>query len=419
VIARSSVFRYKGQDIEPVTIGKKLGVRAVLAGRLTQRGDTMLISAELIDIRDNKQLWGEQYERRLTDMLSVQREIAREITNNLRPTLSGVDMSRMNKQYTANSEAYDLYLKGRFYWNKRTPSDMQKAISFFEEAAEKDPNYAMAYSGVADSYALLTAYTTEPPRQLMPKAKEAALKALALDDNLAEAHASLGQITAYYDYDFPTAEREYRRAIDLNPNYATAHQWFAELLSAMKRNDEALAEIQRALELDPFSVIMHRIYADILVSGRRYDEAIRQYQVAIDLDPNFPASHYFLGRAYEAKGMYDDAVRSYTRASELGSVLKDVLVKTNDVYKKSGWKAYVQFNLDQLVLNAPQRRYPAFMIATFYARLGRDDEALTWLEKGYEERDGRMMVISIAFEFDRLRSDPRFKDLVHRIGLPE
>jgi serine/threonine-protein kinase len=419
VIARSSVFRYKGQDIEPITIGKKLGVRAVLAGRLTQRGDTMLISAELIDIRDNKQLWGEQYERRLTDMLSVQREIAREITNNLRPTLSGVDMSRMNKQYTANSEAYDLYLKGRFYWNKRTPSDMQKAISFFEEAAEKDPNYAMAYSGVADSYALLTAYTTEPPRQLMPKAKAAALKALALDDNLAEAHASLGQITAYYDYDFPTAEREYRRAIDLNPNYATAHQWFAELLSAMKRNDEALAEIQRALELDPFSVIMHRIYADILVSGRRYDEAIRQYQVAIDLDPNFPASHYFLGRAYEAKGMYDDAVRSYTRASELGSVLKDVLVKTNDVYKKSGWKAYVQFNLDQLVLNAPQRRYPAFMIATFYARLGRDDEALTWLEKGYEERDGRMMVISIAFEFDRLRSDPRFKDLVHRIGLPE
>jgi serine/threonine-protein kinase len=419
VIARSSVFRYKGQDIEPVTIGKKLGVRAVLAGRLTQRGDTMLISAELIDIRDNKQLWGEQYERRLTDMLSVQREIAREITNNLRPTLSGVDMSRMNKQMTASSEAYDLYLKGRFYWNKRTPSDMQKAISFFEEAAVKDPNYAMAYSGVADSYALLTAYTTEPPRQLMPKAKEAALKALALDDNLAEAHASLGQITAYYDYDFPTAEKEYRRAIELNPNYATAHQWFAELLSATKRNDEALTEIQRALELDPFSVIMHRIYADILVSGRRYDEAIRQYQIAIDLDPNFPASHYFLGRAYEAKGMYDDAVRSYTRASELGSVLKDVLVKTNDVYKKSGWKAYVQFNLDQLVLNSPPRRYPAFMIATFYARLGRDDEALMWLEKGYEERDGRMMVISIAFEFDRLRSDPRFKDLVHRIGLPE
>jgi tetratricopeptide (TPR) repeat protein len=284
---------------------------------------------------------------------------------------------------------------------------------------EKDPNYAMAYTGVADSYALLTAYTTESPRQLMPKAKEAALKALALDDNLAAAHASLGQITAYYDYDFPTAERELRRAIELNPNYAPAHQWLAEHLSAMKRNDEALVEIRRALELDPVSVIMNRIYADILVDGRKYDDAIRQYQKAIDLDPNFPTSHYFLGRAYEAKGMYDEAVKSYTRSSELGTVLKDVLVKTNDVYKKSGWKAYVQFNLDQLVINAPQRRFPPFMIATFYAKLGRDDEALMWLEKGYEERDFRLTLLSVAFEFDRLRSDPRFRELVRRMGLPE
>jgi eukaryotic-like serine/threonine-protein kinase len=417
VIARSSVFRYKGVD--PVMVGQKLNVRAVLTGRITQRRDTMLISAELIDIRDNKQLWGEQYERRLADMLSVQREIAREITNNLRPTLSGVEQSIMNKPMTASSEAYELYLKGRFYWNKRTPSDLLKAISFFEQAVDKDPNYAMAYTGVADSYALLTAYTTESPRQLMPKAKEAALKALALDDNLAAAHASLGQITAYYDYDFPTAEREYRRAIELNPNYAPAHQWLAEHLSAMRRNDEALDEIRRALELDPVSVIMNRIYADILVDGRKYDEAIRQYQKAIDLDPNFPTSHYFLGRAYEAKGMYDEAVKSYTRSAELGTVLKDVLVKTNDVYKKSGWKAYVQFNLDQLVVNAPQRRFPAFVIATFYAKLGRDDEALRWLEKGYEERDFRMTLVSVAFEFDRLRSDPRFRELVRRMGLPE
>ena len=210
-------------------------------------------------------------------MLSVQREIAREITNNLRPTLSGVEQSRMDKQYTANSEAYQLYLKGRFYWNKRTPADFQKAIPFFQQAIEKDPNYALAYSGLADTYALLTAYTNEPPREVMPKAKEAALKALALDDKLAEAHASLGQIAAYYDYDFVTAEREYRRAIELNPNYATAHQWLAEHLAAMKRNDEAMAEIRRALELDPLSVIMNRIYADILVDARRFDEAIAQY----------------------------------------------------------------------------------------------------------------------------------------------
>jgi eukaryotic-like serine/threonine-protein kinase len=323
VIARSSVFRYKGVETDPIAVGKQLGVRAVLTGRLMHRGETMLISVELNDVRDSKQLWGDKYERKLADMLSVQREIAREITNNLRPTLSGVDQSRMDKQYTANAEAFQLYLKGRFYWNKRTPPDLQRAIPFFQQAIEKDPNYALAYTGVADTYALIAAYTNEPPREVMPKAKEAALKALALDDNLAEAHASLGQITAYYDYDFVTAEREYRRAIELNPNYASAHQWLAEHLAATRRNDEALAEISRALELDPMSVIMNRIYADILVDGRKFDEAIQQYQRALKLEPNFPTSHYFLGRAYEAKGMYDDAVREYTNASMLGTVLKD------------------------------------------------------------------------------------------------
>lgn len=419
VIARSSVFRYKGKESDPITVGKELGVRAVLTGRLMQRGDSMLISTELIDIRDNKQLWGEKYERKLSDMLSVQREIAREITNNLRPTLSGIEQSVMDKQYTANSEAFTLYLKGRFYWNKRTPDDLQRAVPFFQEAIKKDPNYALAYSGLADTYALITAYTNEPSRELMPKAKEAALKALSLDNKLAEGHASLGQITAYYDYDFVTAEREYRRAIELNPNYATAHQWLAEHLATMKRNDEAVAEIRRALELDPLSVIMNRTYADILVDGRKYDEGIEQYKRTIELDPNFPTAHYFLGRAYEAKGMYDDAVREYTRSSELGTVLKDVLAKTNEVYKKSGWKAYVQYNLDQLVENSPTRRFPPFMIATFYARLGRNDEAISWLEKGYEERDFRMTLLSVAFEFEALRSDPRYKELVRRMGLPE
>src|ERR1041384_1613685 len=246
VIARSSVFRYKGRQTDPIAVGKELGVRAVLTGRLMQRGETMLISAELIDIRDNKQLWGEQYETKLADMLSVQREIAREITNNLRPTLSGVEQTRMEKQYTANSEAYQLYLKGRFYWNKRTPADIQKAVPFFQQAIEKDPNYALAYSGLADAYTLIPVYTRESAREYMPKAKEAALKALTLDDKLAEAHASLGQITDYYDYDFITGERELRRAIELNPNYATAHQWLLEDPFPLKRTAEAHAEISRA-----------------------------------------------------------------------------------------------------------------------------------------------------------------------------
>ena len=419
VIARSSVFRYKGRETDPIAVGKELGVRAVLTGRLMHRGDTMLISAELIDIRDNKQLWGDQYERKLADMLSVQREIAREITNNLRPTLSGVDQSRMDKQYTANAEAFQLYLKGRFYWNKRTPPDLQRAVPFFQQAIEKDPNYALAYSGLADTYALITAYTNEPAREVMPKAKEAALKALALDDKLAEAHASLGQITAYYDYDFVTAEREYRRAIELNPNYASAHQWLAEHLAAMRRNDEALAEIRRALELDPMSVIMNRIYADILVDGRKLDEAIQQYKRTLELDPNFPTAHYFLGRAYEAKGLYDEAVNEYSVSSQLGTVMAALMAKGNEVYKKSGWNAYVQYNLEQLVEKNPNRKLPAFVVATFYAKANRKDEAIEWLEKGYEERDFRMTLLSVTFEFDGLRSDPRFRELVRRMGLPE
>ena len=417
VIARSSVFRYKGRESDPIAVGKELGVRAVLTGRLMQRGNTMMVSAELIDVRDSKQLWGEKYERQLADILSIQREIGREITNNLRPTLSGVDQSRIAKQYTADSEAYQLYLKGRFYWNKRTPPDLQKAIPFFEQAIAKDPNYALAYSGLADTYALLTAYTSQPARQLMPKAKEAALKALVLDDTLAEAHASLAQITAYYDYDFVTAEREYRRAIELNSNYATAHQWLAENLAARKRPDEALAEIRRALELDPVSVIMNRIHGDILMSARRYDEAIQQYHKALELDPNLPTTQYFLGRAYEAKGLYDQAVAAFTKSSALNGAPPDTLQKMNEVYAKLGWKAYVQVNFDQLQQQG--RQFPAFVIATFYARLEQPDEAIKWLEKAYEDRDFRMTVIGVAFEFEKVRSDPRFKDLVRRMGLPE
>ncbi|HEX2269268.1 MAG TPA: protein kinase [Pyrinomonadaceae bacterium] len=419
VIARSSVFRYKGREEDPLSIGKELGVRAVLTGRILQRGDTMLISTELVDISDNKQLWGEQYERKPAEMLSVQREIAREITNNLRPALSGVDRSRMDKQYTANPEAYQLYLKGRFYWNKRTPDGFQKSIAFFQQAIEKDPNYALAYSGLADAYTLLTVYTNEPPVELMPKAKAAALKALQLDDKLAEAHASLGQIVIYYDYDFVTAEKEYYRALELNPNYAPAHQWLAEHLATMKRFDEALAEIKRALELDPMSVIMNRIYGDILMDQRRYDEAIEQYRKTLELDPDFPTTQLFLARAYEAKGMYDQAVAQYAVAGEFTGLPPDALAEANKVYARSGWKAYLQKSLDYVLAQPPSRKFPPFAASTYYARLGQNEQALYWLQRGYEERDFRLRHISVMFEFDNLRSDPRFVELVRRMGLPQ
>ena len=417
VIARSTVFRYKGKEVDPFVVGRELGVRAVLTGRLKQIDDTMLISAELTDIRENKQLWGQKFQRKLEDMLSVKGEIAREITNNLRPTLAGVDLSLANKEYTANAEAYQLYLKGRFYWNKRTPQDFQKAIKFFEQAIEQDPNYALAHSGLADSYALLTAYTAEQSHVVMPKAKAAALKALELDDRLAEPHASLGQVAAYYDYDFPTAEREYRRALELNPNYATAHQWLAEHLSSLKRFDEALAEIKRALELDPLSLIINRIYADILFDARRFDEAIEQYYKTIELEPNFPTTHFFLGRAYEAKGMYDQAVSEYDKSAVLSGFPPEQLARMNEAYTKAGWKAYVQAVLDNALRERTQT--PPFVMAGYYLRLGQKEEAIAWLQKAYEQRDFRMTMLSVDVGFDVIRSDPRFVDLVRKIGLPE
>ncbi len=418
VIARSSVFRYKGKETDPLAVGKQLGVRAVLSGRIQKRGESMLISTELIDVRDGKQLWGDQYERKLSDMLSVQRDIAREITNNLRPTLTGMEQKMANKQYTADGEAYQLYLKGRFYWNKRTPDDFKKAIGFFQEAINKDPSYAMAYSGLADSYALQGAYTNELPRDVMPKAKAAALKALELDPNLAEAHASLGQIVEYYEYDFDTADKEYRKAIELNPNYATGHQWLAEHLSGLKRFDEALVEVHRALELDPISPIINRIYGDVLTDAHRFDEAIAQYKKSIELDPNFPTAHYFLGRAYEVKGMYNEAIESYMIAARLMGI-EEPVKRAKDSYQRSGWKGYLQTSVQELEQLKNQSNIPDFVIASFYGRLGDADNTMKWLEKAYGRRDFRLIMISVSFEFDSVRQDPRFVELVKRVGLPQ
>jgi len=416
VIARNSVFRYKGKETDPLVVGKELGVRAVLTGRIMQRGDAMVVSAELVDVRDNKQLWGEQYERKLADMLSVQREIAHEITNNLRPALSGMEEKRASKQYTTNPEAYQLYVRGRYFWNKRTLPDFNKAISYFQQAIDKDPNYAMAYSGLADSYGLLNAYGSGPAKDSMPQAKAAALKALELDDNLAEAHASMGAVTGNYDYDFAGADREFRRALELNPNYATAHQWLAENLSVLQHHDEALAEIRRALELDPLSPIMNRIYADTLLYARRYDEAIDQYKKTLQLEP-VVLTHFFLARAYEAKKMYPEAAAEYTKAAQTGDA-GNFTPKEVD-FQKLGWKAFNQEALNKFLAASQKEYVPPFVIAAFSAKLGQNDEAMAWLEKGYQERDYRMTLIQNTFEFDGLRDDPRFKDLVKRIGLPE
>jgi len=417
VIARSTVFRYKGKETDPFKAGQEMRVRAVLTGRLQQRGDDLIVSAELLDLRDNKQIWGERYQRKMSDLLAIQRDIAREITNNLRPRLSGEDQTRAGKNYTDNSEAYQLYLKGRFYWNKRTPADFEKAIAFFQQAIQKDPNYALAYSGLADSYTLLPVYGAGTPREWMPKAKAAAQRSLALDDNLAEAHASMGEILSSFDYEFYRADAEFQRAISLNANYGTAHQWRAENLSALSRLDEALAEARRAVELEPLSPIINRNYGDCLVDARRFDEAIEQYRKTIEIEPNFATAQFFLARAYEGKGSYDQAIDEYVKSAEVMGFTAADLPKAKEAYAKGGWNGYLQAYLAQTLENSKKGYVPAFVAASIYARLGQKDQAFDYLEKAFQERNFRIALINVSFEFDSLRSDPRFADLLKRIGL--
>jgi tetratricopeptide (TPR) repeat protein len=257
------------------------------------------------------------------------------------------------------------------------------------------------------------------PVQWMPQAKDAAQKSLTLDESLAEGHASLGQIMAYYDFDLSGAEREYQRAIALNPNYATAHQWRAENLSALGRVDEALAEARRALELDPLSLIINRNYGDCLVDARRFDEAIEQYRKTLELDPNFVTTHYFLGRAYEAKGTFDQAVAEYVKSAEFSGFTADDVAKMKDAYAKGGWQAYLQTSLRQILARSKEGYTPPFVVAGLYARLGQKDGAFTYLEKGLQQHDFRITLVKVAFEFDSLRSDPRYADLMKRIGLPQ
>src|SRR5438445_1620691 len=274
VKARSSVFRYKGKDTNAQTIGKELNVQAILNGRVVQRGQDLILDVELVDAATENVLWKQTYNKTMTNLVALQNDIARDVADKLKVRLSGADEQKLAKNYTDNPEAYQLYLKGRFYWNKRTPQDIQKSIEYFDQAITLDPNYALAHAGLADAYALLPVYGNLPAGESLPKAREAALKALSLDDRLAEAHTALGDVLNYYEYDFAGAEREYKRAIELNPNYATAHQWYGELLTHLGRHEESLAEMRRALQIDPLSLIINRAYGESYLFARRYDEAI-------------------------------------------------------------------------------------------------------------------------------------------------
>jgi TolB-like protein/Tfp pilus assembly protein PilF len=413
----SSVFRYKGKEIDPVKVGQELGVNAVVSGRIVQRGENLTISAELVDVRYNKLLWGEQYDRKMSDLIVTQREIAREIVEKLKLKVSGEEKA-LAKHYTENSEAYQLYLKGRFYWNKRSSEALKKAIDYFNQAIEKDPSFALAYAGLADCY--LVPANPQSPREKMPKAKAAAMRALELDETIAEAHTSLARVLATYDWDWGNAEKEYKRAIELNPRYAIAHQWYSGYLQAMDRRDEAIAERKLALELDPLSLTINFALGMSFYYARDYDQAIEQFQKTLELDQNFPPVHTFLPAAYEQKGMYDKAIAEFKKAAPLqgGGESSFSTSGLGHVYGVSGKKAETRAVLDELKLLSRHEYVPAPHIALVYAGLGEKDQAFAWLEEGYKERSFQMQALKLEPRWDSLRSDPRFANLLRRVGLP-
>jgi len=414
VMSRDSAFMYKGKDTDAHTIGQTLGVRAVLKGRVMQRGDDLQISAELVDARDNSHIWGQQYSRKASDIFALQNDLAKEMTSMLRMRLTGEDEKRMTKSATANPEAYQDYLQGRYWWAKQDHSSLDKGIEYFQQAIEKDPTYALAYSGLADSYTVLVSYGFAAPNEAFPKAKDAAQKALAIDDALAEAHASLADIKANYDCDWAGADVEFQRAFQLNPEYAIGHSMRASILRDSGRIEEAIAENQRALELDPLSIPANRNLGYSYYAERQYDKAIEQERKTLEMDQNYLEARSILGRAYLEKGMYNEAIAEFEKEKSGGVGVTNL----GRAYAKAGRKAEAQKILDQLEEQSKQKYVSAKGVALIYVALGEKDKAFEWLEKSYQERSICVAVGIKSFPgFDPLRSDPRFANLLRRINL--
>jgi serine/threonine protein kinase/tetratricopeptide (TPR) repeat protein len=415
VMSRNSVFRYKDRDVSPEAAARDLGVHGVLTGRIVQRGDNLTISIELVDARDNTHVWGEQYSRKMSEIISMQEEIARQISEKLQLRLSREDRGRVGKRYTDNSEAYQLYLRGRFYWNKRTEESLRKGLDYFNQAIEKDPGYALAYVGVANCYAMLAELEASPPKELYPKVKAAAARALEIDDTLAEAHTSLAAVNEY-EWNWSAAEDQYRRAIELNPNYETAHHWYAAYLTSRLRSDEAMREINLALGLDPLSLIINTSVGRVLFGARQYDKAIEQLKKTLDLDPNFAEARFQIAMAYEQKRMYDDAIREFQKSVELYND-PAMMAWVARAYAASGRRADAEQALADLMEMSRQKYISPYPLATVFAALGDKERALEWLEKVYQERSYYVVWLNVDPVFDAIRSDWRFQDLLRRVGL--
>lgn len=416
VIARSTVSNYKGKEVDPRRIGQELNVRAVLSARMNQRGNDLIVGAELINTADGARLWGEQYSRDPAGVIGLETEITRQVSEKLRIPLTRQQRQRLEKRHTDSSEAHNLYFKGRYFLNKYTEDGWKTGLQYFKQAIELDPTYALAWVGIADSYYQMSSLVL-PAGEAIPKAKAAAMKALELDETLVEARTSLAVIEAQYEWDWLEAEKNYKRALELNPNYALAHQYYAWSLAVQGRLDEAIAELRRAGELAPLDPLVSTNLAWVYYLARQYDDAIARYRRIIESDPKFAAAHYGLALAYQQSGKREQAIEELQNAARLDPESAFVSALLSYAYATSGKRDEAQRRLDELKESAKRRHVDPCYIALIYLGLQSNDEVFAWLEKAYEARSEELIVLKVDPRFDPLRSDARYADLLRRLNL--
>jgi eukaryotic-like serine/threonine-protein kinase len=414
----SSVVHYKNKDVSPQTAGRELNVRAVLTGRLVRRGDEFQISAELVDVNGDRQIWGSQYTPKAADLPAIQQQISQEISEKLRLQLTGAEIQRVNRPTTQDTAAYQLYLQGRYQWNKRTLDGLQQGIDFFNQAIDKDPRYALAYAGLADAYALLADFNVLPTREVTPKLQSAAAKALELDNTLAEAHTSLAW-ASFHVWDWAGAEREFKRALELNPGYSTAHLWYGEYLTALGRFDEAQPELIRAVEQNPLSPETNLAEASRSYYARQAAKAIEQAQKVLRMDANFVPAHDLLGRAYVQQGSTAEAGAEFRKALQLSEGDTNELAALGYAQAVSRQESEARKILEELMTRSRDTYVQPVWIAVIELGLGDRDQAFEWLEKAYSDRSAWLVNLKVDPFFDSVRTDPRYADLLRRVGLAQ
>jgi serine/threonine-protein kinase len=416
VIAATSMQRYKNSDKPVSQIARELGVATLLEGSVRRAGDRVRIVSELVDGKSAQQLWAETYDRDLKDIFAIQSEVSRRIAVALKGELSPAETARLRKTPPKDVDAFNLYLKGRYYWNKRTADDLQKGIGYFQQAIGRDPAYALAYAGLADSYSLLAQYGVDLTDEMRPRAKDAAARALALDPNLAEAHVSQALVDKA-EFKWAAADDEFRRALELNPGYATAHHWYANHLSQLGRSEEAIAEIRRAQQLDPLSIGINAAFGAVLFLARRYDDALAQYKTTLDMDPDFALAHGAMAELYIEKGDFAQAQNEYEKVKALTGETANLRASLGYLYAVSGQPPKATRLLGELARQRGPGAARPGSLAAICAALGRTNDAFAWLDRGYAERDTWLAFLKVEPKFDRLRSDPRFTVLLRRVGL--